>query len=384
MVSSFFFFWNLTKYNFDMIRYASNEEQLDFADVLIAQNISEINSRKDVCLTKRFSYEDYNGVKHEFDGIPICSANMGTTGVVSFAYEMVKSQYFTALEKHIEAKQILEFFDDLTERAKNDGKDEAAYRSLVFLTIGIRESLDTLKEVNAKYPLFGILFDVPNGTIPNAINRLAELRKEFPKAYIIAKTVCDAKQVQFLYDFGADCVGLAVGQGAQCLTRLKTGVGRPAFSALAEAVDVADKNDKQLLCDGGITCAGDICKAFAVGADWVMIGSLFAATEEASDGEIIMNNGKRYKQQYGMSSFYAQKKLFKSTKKEMAHRTSEGRTKLIPCSGPVADLIADFNGGLRSCGTYIGAKNLEEFPLKARFYKVRRQLNETFANCKDF
>lgn len=367
-----------------MIRYASNEEQLDFADVLIAQNISEINSRKDVCLTKHFSYEDYNGVKHEFDGIPICSANMGTTGVVSFAYEMVKNQYFTALEKHIEAKQILEFFDDLTERAKNDGKDEAAYRSLVFLTIGIRESLDTLKEVNAKYPLFGILFDVPNGTIPNAINRLAELRKEFPKAYIIAKTVCDAKQVQFLYDFGADCVGLAVGQGGQCLTRLKTGVGRPAFSALAEAVDVADKNDKQLLCDGGITCAGDICKAFAVGADWVMIGSLFAATEEASDGEIIMNNGKRYKQQYGMSSFYAQKKLFKSTKKEMAHRTSEGRTKLIPCSGPVADLIADFNGGLRSCGTYIGAKNLEEFPLKARFYKVRRQLNETFANCKDF
>ena len=139
------------------------------------------------------------------------------------------------------------------------------------------------------------------------------------------------------------------------------------------------------MCDGGITCAGDLCKAFAIGADFVMVGSLLAATEEANDGEIIYgNDGKKYKQQYGMSSFYAQKKLFKSTEAEMSHRTSEGRTKLIPCSGTLADLVADFNGGLRSCGTYIGAASIDEFPSRAKFYRVRRQLNETFANCKDF
>jgi len=367
-----------------MIRFASNEEQLDFSDVLIAQNVSQINSRKDVQLTKRFSYKDYNGETHIFDGIPVFSANMGTTGVISFANEMVKHQYFSALEKHVDADSILDFFEDLTKRAVADGLDEAAYRSLVFLTIGIRESIGPLERVNDKYPLYGILFDVPNGTIPNALTRLKELRKRFPNALIIAKTVCDAEQVRLLFECGADVAGVSVGAGSQCLTRLKTGVGRPMFSALAETVDVAEEYGKQILCDGGITCAGDICKAFAVGADWVMIGSLFAATEEASDGEIIMNNGKRYKQQYGMSSFYAQKKLFGASKADMAHRTSEGRTKLIPCSGPVADLIADFNGGLRSCGTYIGARTLDEFPIKARFYKVRRQLNEKFANCKDF
>lgn len=367
-----------------MIRFASNEEQLDFADVLIAQNVSEINSRKDVILTHHFSYEDYNGNIHEFDGTKILGANMGTTGLISFANKLVMHKYFCALEKHISADDILKFFAGLTVKAKNEGLDEAAYRSLVFLTIGIRESLDTLKTINKEFPLYGILLDVPNGTIPNAIKRLKELRIEFPKAYIIAKTVCDNEQVKLLYESGADCCGLAVGQGSQCLTRLKTGVGRPAFSALAEATKIADLYRKDILCDGGITCTGDICKAFAVGADWVMIGSLFAATEEANDGEIIVNAGKKYKQQYGMSSFYAQKKLFNSTSEEMAHRASEGRTKLIPCSGPLANLISDFNGGLRSCGTYIGAKSIDEFPIRAKFYKVRRQLNETFANCKDF
>lgn len=367
-----------------MIRFASNEEQLDFSDVLIAQNVSQINSRKDVQLTKRFSYEDYNGETHVFDGIPIMSANMGPTGSISFARELVKHNYFCALEKHVGHEKIWDFFDELTKQAITDGLDEAAYRSLIFLTVGVRESLGVLQAVNDRYPLFGILFDVPNGTIPNAQNRLKELRAKFPNAYIIAKTVCDSNQVKCLYEMGADCVGVSVGTGQMCLTRQKSGVGRPVFSALAECSEVSDEYGKQLLCDGGITCAGDICKAFAIGADWVMIGSLFAATEEANDGEIIYSDGKKYKQQYGMSSFYAQKKLFGATQKDMQHRASEGRTKLIPCSGTVSDLIADFNGGLRSCGTYIGAKNLDEFPLKARFYKVRRQLIDTFANCKDF
>lgn len=367
-----------------MINFASNEEQLDFADVLIAQNVSEINSRKDVVLEKTFEYEDYNGVKHSFNGIPIMGANMGPCGGISFAKELVKHKYFSALEKHIGHQDIWDFFYNLTEQAKADGLDEAAYRSLVFLTVGIRESLGVLKAVNDRYPLYGILLDVPNGTIPNAVARLKELRKEFPKAYIIAKTVCDIDGVELLYNCGADCVGVSVGCGAMCLSRQKAGVGRPVFAALAECNEIAEARDKQLLCDGGITCAGDLCKAFAIGADFVMIGSLFAATEEANDGEIVYSDGKKYKQQYGMSSFYAQKKLFGATQKDMSHRASEGRTKLIPCSGPVVDLIADFNGGLRSCGTYIGAKNLDEFPLKARFYKVRRQLNETFANCKDF
>ncbi len=137
-----------------MINFASKEEQLDFSDVLIAQNISDINSRKDVILEKEYSYKDYNNVTHKFKGIPIMSANMGPCGGISFARELIKHKYFCALEKHIKEDNILNFFSELTTKAKDDGLDEAAYRSLIFLTIGIRESLDVLINVNNK-----IVFD---------------------------------------------------------------------------------------------------------------------------------------------------------------------------------------------------------------------------------
>ena len=367
-----------------------SQEQLDFCDVLIAQKISNINSRKDVNITRYFSYKDRFGESHFFNAVPIIAANMATSGTISFARILVKEQYMAALEKHIPAEDIIEFFDELTTLAKIQGMDEITYRARVFLSIGIKESLDTLKAVDEKFPLFGINFDVPNGTIPAAIDRLRELRQDFPNAFIIAKTVCSGDQVNYLYENGADVVGISVGSGAVCTTRLKTGVGRPILSAISDAADIAEfylKNTgkvKYVLCDGGITCAGDICKALVAGADFIMIGSLFAATEEANDGEIIINNGKKYKQQYGMSSFIAQRKIFKASAEEMAYRTSEGRTKLIPCSGSVKELISDFNGGMRSCGTYINARGIEEFPTKGSFYKVRRQLNETLANCKDF
>lgn len=359
------------------------KEQLDFSDVLIAQNISKIDSRKDVKLTVDAVWRDPNGTEHRWDYIPIMSANMATSGTISFARILVKEKYLAALEKHIPAEDIIVFFDELTELAKFEGVDEATYRNRVFLSIGIRENLSTLQAVNSEYPIYGINFDVPNGTIPKALERLRVLREYFPNSYIIAKTVCDSTQAELLYRNGADVVGVSVGSGAVCSTRLKTGVGRPILSAIADVADVADGCGKAVMCDGGITCAGDICKAFVAGADFVMIGSLFAATEEANDGEIIINNGRKYKQQYGMSSFIAQRKIFKATAEEMAYRTSEGRTKLIPCSGPVKDLIADFNGGIRSCGTYINADSIDKFPIVGEFYRVHKQLNDTFANCKD-
>ncbi len=369
-----------------MIPWTSNEEQLDFSDVLIATNISQINSRKDVKLKKEFGFTGKDGVSHSFDFVPIVSANMGPCGSISFARELVvKHEYCAALEKHIPAKDIIAFYKELEDLAVSEGKDPVAYRGRVFVSIGIREDLKPLKEINEKYPLVIINFDVPNGTIPAAFERLKELRASFPQAFIIAKTVCTAEQGIELVKAGANCIGVSVGCGAVCLTRQKAGVGRPIFSALADVGEMVHQAGGFILCDGGITCAGDLCKAFAIGADFVMVGSLFAATEESNDGEVIYgSDGKKYKQQYGMSSFYAQKKLFGATKDEMSHRTSEGRTKIIPCSGPVADLVSDFNGGLRSCGTYIGAASIDEFPSRASFYRVRRQLNETFANCKDF
>lgn len=366
-----------------MIHFASDEEQLDFADVLIAQNVSEINSRKEVCIEKTFKYTDYNGNKHSFSAIPIMAANMSSCGLISFANELTSRKYFCALEKHISAENIIRFFNDLTNRAKDENLDEAAYRSRVFLSIGIKETLDTLHKVNETFPIFGINFDVPNGTIPNALVRLRELRKEFPNAFISAKTINDLTGAICLYEHGADMVGGPTGCGSACLTRLKTGVGRPTISTIGEIADYANAHGKYFMCDGGIENVGDFCKAFVAGADIIMSGSLFSRCEEANDGKCIEIDGKKYKQYVGMSSLYAQKNIFKSSKKEISYRTSEGREKLLRCSGTLDELISDINGGLRSCGTYINAKHIDEFPIKGKFYKVRRQLNLSISKERD-
>jgi len=132
--------------------------------------------------------------------------------------------------------------------------------------------------------------------------------------------------------------------------------------------------------DGGAVVPGDICKALCAGADFIMSGSIFAGADEAA-GELVEENGQKWKQYYGMSSKYAQEKHFG---KFNSYRSSEGRTKLIPSTGPLAGTVEDINGSIRSCCSYIGSHKLKHMPKHASFYRVNRQLNEVFASCKDF
>lgn len=205
-----------------------------------------------------------------------------------------------------------------------------------------------------------------------------------------------------------------------CTTRLKTGVGRPQLSTILECSDAAHGVGGMICADGGCTNPGDISKAFGAGADFVMLGGMLAGTDEAS-GKLVTkkyvtnelshkswvdkyNNvysvdekepdhtfsyfadsyqgiqEKKYKQFYGMSSKYAQDKHFGGMKE---YRTSEGREKLIPYTGPVKDIIEDILGGIRSTMTYIGAKTLKDIPKCTTFYIVNRQLNTVFQNCED-
>lgn len=183
-----------------------------------------------------------------------------------------------------------------------------------------------------------------------------------------------------------------------CLTRKQTGVGRPQFSAIVECADAAHQVGGMICADGGITCAGDIGKAFGAGADFIMIGSLYAGTDEA-EGEIVtktyqtsereievINNieahvpvyeNKKYKMFYGMSSSYAQEKFGDGKRK---YRASEGRVTLVPYVGSIDDVNEEFLGGLRSTMTYIGATRLKDIPKCCVFYKVHNQLNKTYEN----
>lgn len=182
-----------------------------------------------------------------------------------------------------------------------------------------------------------------------------------------------------------------------CMTRKQTGVGRPQFSAVVECSDAAHQVGGMVCSDGGITCPGDIGKAFGGGADFIMIGSLYAGTDEA-EGEIVEKayladevevidkdlpserhnlqiQTKKFKLFYGMSSTYAQEKFGNG---KPNYRASEGRVTLVPYSGSVDEVNEEFLGGLRSTMTYIGAKRLKDIPKCCCFYKVNNQLNRMY------
>jgi GMP reductase len=207
------------------------------------------------------------------------------------------------------------------------------------------------------------------------LNFITKTRERYPKSNIFAGNVTCYEYTQKVINAGADVVKILIGSGSACLTRRQTGCGRPAVSSILECKKAADELNAYVMADGGITCTGDICKAFGCGADFVMIGGLFAGTAEAA-GEIIEKTDNRfYKIYYGMSSHYAQEKIYGGV---LDYRASEGRYMEIPYVGNLSKVLKSIEGGLRSAMTYVGAKDLECFESNVQFIIVRHQLNTVF------
>ena len=184
-----------------------------------------------------------------------------------------------------------------------------------------------------------------------------------------------------VWDIEVDCpthsfiADNAIVHNSVCTTRTKTGIGYPQFSAINECRDAAITNGGYIMSDGGITTPGDVGKAFGIGADFVMIGSMLAGHKECN-GEIIKGpDGKEYMKFYGMSSASAMNKY---NGKVDEYRTEEGKTVLVPYKGPVKNTLLDILGGLRSTCTYLGAKNLIDIINKVDFIKVNRVKNDIY------
>lgn len=287
-----------------------------------------------------------------------------------------------------------------------------------FLSMGLKDN--GLEKIDLIYKELGhtppICIDVPNGYIPQVKELVMKIREKYPKCTLMVGNVVTGDIVEDLILSGADIVKVGIGSGAQCLTRKQTGVGRPQFSAIVECADAAHQVGGMVCSDGGITCPGDIGKAFGAGADFVMVGSLYAGTDEA-DGEIIFEeeitnryapdyfvdletgntntdqidgvkmepvfgdkiNRKRilrkYKMFYGMSSTLAQEKFGNG---KPNYRASEGRVTLVPYSGSIKEINEEFLGGLRSTMTYLGATKLKDIPKCCVFYRVNNQLNRSY------
>ncbi|MBC7331562.1 MAG: IMP dehydrogenase [Synergistetes bacterium] len=233
-------------------------------------------------------------------------------------------------------------------------------------------SSETLARVEAliKAGVDVIVIDTAHGHSKRVIDTLREIKTSFPNLQVIAGNVATAEGAKALAEAGADGIKVGVGPGSICTTRVVAGAGVPQLSAIMETVSEARKKDIPIIADGGIRYSGDIVKALAAGAESVMIGSIFAGTEEAP-GETILYQGRKYKAYRGMGSVSAMKeggadRYFR----EGGKIVPEGVEGMVPYKGSVKDVVDQLVGGVKSGMGYVGARNIKELHQKARFIKV--------------
>ncbi|MEZ0344282.1 MAG: IMP dehydrogenase [Caldimicrobium sp.] len=255
----------------------------------------------------------------------------------------------------------------------NACKDELG-RLRVGAAIGVGK--DRLKHAEAllKAGCDVLFIDSAHGHSKNVIDTIKEIKYHFPECQLIAGNIATAEGAEALIKAGADGVKVGVGPGSICTTRIVAGAGVPQITAIHNAAVVAEKYGIPIIADGGIRFSGDITKAIAAGAHAVMIGNLFAGTEEAP-GEIILYEGRTYKVYRGMGSLSA---MFKAGGRERYGYSGEDISKFVPegvegkvpYRGPVSNMIYQLIGGLKSGMGYCGCKNIEELRKKAKFIKI--------------
>ncbi len=216
-----------------------------------------------------------------------------------------------------------------------------------------------------------IVVDSAHGHSQPVIDTVKDLKKQFPALEIMAGNVATAEGARDLIKAGADAVKVGVGPGSICTTRVIAGIGVPQVTAIFEAAKVGREYDIPIVADGGIKYSGDLAKAIAAGASTVMIGSLFAGTEE-SPGELEIYQGRSYKVYRGMGSLGAMKegsrdRYFQENEQKLVPEGIEGR---VPYRGTVSDMVFQMTGGLRAGMGYCGVKDIEELQHKTRFIRI--------------
>lgn len=337
--------------------------KLGFKDVLIRPKRSTLKSRKEVSLEREFKFLHSPII---WKGIPIIAANMDTVGTFEMAKALSKKQLFTTIHKHYTKEEWVEFSKEIP----------SDFFNYIAISSGISKvDSDKLAKIIQLVPQINfICLDVANGYSELFVAFVKQTRKKYPEKVIIAGNVVTGEMVEELLLAGADIIKVGIGPGSVCTTRVKTGVGYPQLSAIIECADAAHGIGGQIICDGGCTTPGDIAKAFGAGADFVMLGGMFAGHTE-SGGEIIERDGKKFKLFYGMSSVTAMKKHAGGVAE---YRASEGKTVEVPFKGDVEDTIQDILGGVRSTCTYVGASKLKELTKRTTFIRVAEQENRIY------
>jgi GMP reductase len=380
-----------------------NDMKLDYKDVLIRPKRSTLGSRKEVDLERGYTFRHYKPEdmsieqvrpeKRHWRGIPIMASNMDGVGTFEMADKLAEGNIFTCLVKTYSVDELVGYFD----AEDNDNYERTNY---VAMSIGITDSdhnkfRQVYEQTGSK--LKYVCIDVANGYSTRFRDFVSDFRILYPNIVIIAGNVVTGEMTEELILSGADIVKVGIGPGSVCTTRIQTGVGFPQLSAVIECADAAHGLGGHVIADGGCVSPGDVAKAFAAGADFVMLGGMLAGHTEGG-GEVItkyyetnelnyeMSQGtsggfekvierKQFVQFYGMSSEAANTKHFGGLKE---YRSSEGREVLVPYRGAVGTTIQDILGGVRSTCTYAGAIRLKHLSRCTTFIQCTQTHNPVY------
>ena len=337
--------------------------KLNFDDVLMEPKRSTLSSRRDVDMTRKFTFRNSGKV---MNFTPIFASNMDGVGTFSMAKVLQEHKMMTVITKSTTVEQWR----------------EAVGTGLRLQSVSVctgtnkmwdpeAEDYKNMQDVLKSFPdVKMITVDVANAYHQNFVDFIKQVREDYPDKVIVAGNVVTPEMVEELIINGADMVKIGIGPGSVCTTRTMTGIGVPQFSAILECADAANGVDGHIMADGGCVFPGDIAKAFGGGAHMVMIGGMLAGHDE-SEQEVV--DGKI--EFYGMSSDRAREK---HGKRKDGYRGNEGRLISLPYRGPVKGTVEDILGGVRSACTYIGARRLKDMPKCASFVTTNNVQNQVY------
>ncbi|MDG1004567.1 MAG: IMP dehydrogenase [Emcibacteraceae bacterium] len=219
-----------------------------------------------------------------------------------------------------------------------------------------------------------LVVDTAHGHSRGVLDTITKIKKEYPNVQLSGGNVATGSGTQALIDAGADVVKVGIGPGSICTTRVIAGVGVPQLTAVIDAVEVANRAGVTIIADGGLKTSGDIAKAIAAGASAVMVGSLFAGTEDAP-GEVFLHHGRSYKSYRGMGSLGAMARgsadrYFQEDVADSLKLVPEGIEGQVPYKGPTANMIHQLVGGLKAAMGYTGSETIKDFHKNAEFVKI--------------
>jgi len=332
-------------------------EALTFDDVLMIprySNILPLNTNISLNLTKNITLK-----------VPFLSSAMDTVTESRMAIAMAQAGGIGVIHRNL--------------TIKNQSKEVMKVKKKGLITgaaIGTNsEDLERARSLLDK-GVDLIVIDTAHGHSEKVLKVLTKLKKTNFKTPVCVGNIATGEAASRLYNAGADIIKVGIGPGSICTTRMVAGIGVPQISAIMEVKKKLKKKKIKIISDGGIKFSGDIAKALAAGADAIMMGSIFAGTDE-SPGKKFRLNGKIYKQYRGMGSIGAMSsgsanRYFQKNYKDKSKFIPEGVEGRVEYKGRLSKIIYQLQGGLRSSMGYIGAKNLEEIKKQAKFIKITK------------